>query len=259
MTDPHDSIRNPVAREARSIAVQRQHDAAIGRHRRLETARNVATVALAIGLGWAVYNNARLADLVGSVPTNYVVLQANGAFVASTNYREVVAVGTQEDQIIASLWLYVVSRDCYGEQSPIRQYYVGQAMADERVARQARDDWALTNPASPQHVYGDHQQTVQCDQVDQPTPVGDGNNTYLFRFTRYVEDGHQTPQSIAQAPVYSVTVRYRTGIYPTDDTTRFWRDRKTINPAGVQVIDYPGARPTGRSLTPRVAQAGARP
>jgi hypothetical protein len=120
-------------------------------------------------------------------------------------------------------------------------------MSDERVGRQVKEQFALANPQAPQHVYGEHNVTVQCDLVDPPEPIGDlSNNQYLFRFRRWEQDPRSLPAaaSQAQAPFYSVTVRFRTGIYPQDDPRRAWLDRTTFNAPGVQVIDYPGAKPT---------------
>jgi hypothetical protein len=45
-----------------------------------------------------------------------------------------------------------------------------------------------------------------------------------------------------------VTVQYRTGVYPQQDPRRAWLDRVSFNAAGVQVIEYPGAKPENVAL-----------
>ena len=65
---------------------------------------------------------------------------------------------------------------------------------------------------------------------------------------------------MATAPVHSVTLRYRTGIYPANDKRRAWLDRTTFNAPGVQVLDYPGAKPENARPPGRTARtAEARP
>jgi hypothetical protein len=130
----------------------------------------------------------------------------------------------------------------------VRQYYMALAMSDERVGKQVKDQFLLTNAQAPQHVYGDHGVTVQCDLVDPPAPIGDPlNHQYLFRFRRWEQSARSTPADQAAAPFYTVTVQYRTGVYPQQDPRRAWLDRVSFNAAGVQVIEYPGAKPEGVS------------
>jgi hypothetical protein len=116
---------------------------------------------------------------------------------------------------------------------------------DEHVGKQVKEQFDLNNPQAPQHVYGDHKITVQCELVDPPAPIGNTllNNEYMFRFRRWEETDRTTRADITAAPFYTVTVKFRTGIYPADDMRRAWLDRTTFNAPGVQVIDYPGAKP----------------
>lgn len=88
---------------------------------------------------------------------------------------------------------------------------------------------------------------------------GEGANgdTYFFRFRRWLDNSRTTPAEIANAPIYSVAVRYRTGVYP-DDPRRAWVDRSTFNAPGVQVLDYPGAQPENVRPAMRVSQGGVR-
>jgi len=116
-----------------------------------------------------------------------------------------------------------------------------------------KDQFDLRNPQAPQHVYGEHGMTVQCDLVDPPAPIGNPlNHQYLFRFRRWEQGPRSIPAEAAAAPFYTVTVQYRTGVYPQTDPRRAWLDRVSFNAAGVQVIEYPGAKPEGvASINPR--------
>ncbi|HME24267.1 MAG TPA: VirB8/TrbF family protein [Acetobacteraceae bacterium] len=228
----------------REETVRAQHAASVNSSRRADTAKNIALVALAIGCAWTVYNNGVLADKVAHRDTVYALIQPNGEVISSTHYADVPPAAVQEQQIQNALWTYVQARDCFGSSSVVRQFYIAQSMSDERVGRQVREQFDLTNPQAPQHVYGEHGVTVQCELVDPPAPIGDPlNHQYLFRFRRWEEGPKTTPADIAAAPFYAVTAKFRSGVYPEDDKRRAWLDRTTFNAAGVQVIEYPGAKP----------------
>ena len=258
MPDAHADLRQQL--DQRALAVRKQHAAAVRSERRAGQAKNLAIAGLSLGLAWAVFNNNRLAQLAATRDTVYAAIQADGEVITSTHYSELPPTAKQEEATQNALWTYVQARDCYGSSSFIRQAYIAQAMSDERVGRQVRSAFILANPLAPQHVYGEKGITVQCELVDPPTPIGDDGNQYLFRFRRGEDDGRSTGNVLATAPVYSVTVRYRTGIYPADDKRRAWLDRATFNAPGVQVLDYPGAKPENARPLPKAARtAEARP
>jgi type IV secretory pathway component VirB8 len=228
----------------RETNVRAQHVAAVNTRRRADTAKNIAVIALSAGCAWLAYNNGQLAAKAASRDTVYAVLQPNGEFIASTHYTDVPPAAAQEEQIQNALWTYVQARDCYGSSSVVRQFYIAQAMSDDAVGRQVKEQFALANPNAPQHVYGEHGITVQCEIVDPPTPVGDmANHIYMFRFRRWEQNARTTTADSLAASFYTVTVRFRTGVYPEDDKRRAWLDRTTFNAPGVQVIEYPGAKP----------------
>ena len=56
------------------------------------------------------------------------------------------------------------------------------------------------------------------------------------------------PDGSGGGPFYTVTLQYRTGVYPQQDPRRAWLDRVSFNAAGVQVIEYPGAKPENIAL-----------
>ena len=258
MPDAHAGLRQQL--DERALTVRKQHAAAVRGQRRAGQAKNLAIAALGAGLAWSTYNNNRLAQLAATRDTVYGIIQTNGEVISSTHYSELPPAARQEEAIQNALWTYVQARDCYGSSSFTRQAYIAQAMSEERVARQVRAAFILANPLAPQHVYGEKGITVQCELVDPPTPVGDDGNQYLFRFRRFEDDGRTTGAAMATAPVYSATVRYRTGIYPTDDKRRAWLDRTTFNAPGVQVLDYPGAKPENARPPAKPARtAEARP
>jgi VirB8 protein len=244
MPDMYVAERNIDAMRKREEAVRSQHVAAANSKRRADTAKAVAIAALGIGCAWLVYSNGRLAEKLAGRDVVYGMIQPDGEVVVSTHYTEVPPAATQDQQIQNALWTYVQSRDCYGSSSPLRQFYIAQSMSDDRVGKQVKDQFSLENPLAPQHVYGEHNIAVQCDLVDPPAPIGDrANNQYLFRFRRWEQAPRSTPDDAVLAPFYTATVRYRSGVYPQDDPRRAWLDRTTFNAPGVQVIDYPGAKP----------------
>jgi len=252
MPDPHAELREGL--EDRARTVRKQQAAAVRGQRRAGQAKNLAIVALSAGWAWSSYNNGRLAQLAATRDTVYAAIQADGEVVTSIHYSELPPAAHQEEAVQNALWIYVQARDCYGSSSFTRQAYQAQAMSDERVGRQVRAAFILANPLAPQHVYGEHNITVQCELVDPPTPIGDDGNQYLFRFRRWEDDGRTSSAAAATAVVYSVTVRYRTGIYPTDDKRRAWLDRTAFNAPGVQVLDYPGAKPENARPLPKPAR-----
>jgi hypothetical protein len=256
MPDKFAAERDVETMRKREAAVRAQHAAKIQSSRRAETAKNIALVGLSLGLAWTVYSNGELADQVAHRDAVYALIQPNGEVISSTHYADVPPAATQEQQIQNAIWTYVQARDCYGSSSIVRQYYIAQSMSDERVGKQVKEQFALTNPQAPQHIYGEHGITVQCELVDPPAPIGDPlNHQYLFRFRRWEEGPRTTPADVAAAPFYTVTVQFRAGIYPQDDKRRAWLDRVTFNAAGVQVIEYPGAKPenAARPVKPRTA------
>ena len=258
MPDAHAGLRQEL--DQRALAVRKQHAAAVRGQRRTGQAKNLAIAGLGLGLAWAVFNNNRLAQLAATRDTVWAAIQADGEVISSTHYSEVAPAAKQEEAVQNALWTYVQARDCYGSSSFIRQAYIAQAMSDERVGRQVRAAFLLSNPLAPQHVYGEKGITVQCELVDPPTPIGDDGNQYLFRFRRGEDDGRSSANVLATAPVHSVTVRYRTGIYPVDDKRRAWLDRAAFNAPGVQVLDYPGAKPENARPPAKPARtAEARP
>ena len=248
MPDIHMNDRNEDALRKREATIRVQHDAAVRAGRRKTAARVVMIAGLAVGLGWTVYNNGAMATKLATRDTVYGMVQANGEVIASTHYTEIPPAAKQEEQIQNALWTYAQARDCYGSSFPVRQYYIAQAMSDEAVGRQVKEQFALSNPNAPQHVYGEHGITVQCELVDPPTPIGDpGNHAYLFRFRRWEQTAKTTAADMAMASFYTVTVQFRTGVYPENDPRRAWLDRTTFNAPGVQVIESPGAKPSNAS------------
>lgn len=243
MPDSFVAERNEDAMRQREAAIRSQHVSAVNSKLRTETAKSIVIVGLSLGCAYLIQSNGHLTDKVAGKDVVYAALQANGEWISSTHYTEVVSAAKQSEDVQNALWTYVQARDCYGSSSPLRQYYIALAMSDTAVGKQVKDQFLLTNPMAPQHVYGEHETTVQCDLVDPPTPIGDvANNQYLFRFRRWERTPRSLPAEAEAAPFYTVTVRFITGVYPADEPRRAWLDRVAFNAPGVQVIDYPGAK-----------------
>lgn len=248
--------------EKRDKAVRAQHAAAKKHERRDRAVWRWAAIGFAGLSGWLGWQNSKLAPLVASRPVVYSTLQPNGEWISSDHYEEVPPAAKQTEDVQNALWTYVQARDCYGSQSFKRQAYIAQAMSDERVGRQVRAQFDMANnPMAPQKIYGEKGIVVECDLVDPPTPIGDDSNQYLLRFHRLEHDGRATAADVLAAPVYTVTTRFRTGIYPNvvDDKRRTWLDRTSFNAAGVQVVDYPGARPVNARPSGRITPGLDRP
>ena len=180
MPDGFAAVRS--TRDERANAVRKQWAAQKRAEWRFSHSKDLVIVVLAAGFGYMAYDHHTLAQKVATRDTVYAVVQPNGEFVSSVHYDEVSPSGKRETDIHNALWAYVQARDCYGSQSFIRQAYIAQAMSDERVGQQVKAAFAWSNPLAPQHVYGEHNITVQCELADPPTPVGDGGDTYMFRF-----------------------------------------------------------------------------
>ncbi|MGI4814131.1 MAG: VirB8/TrbF family protein [Janthinobacterium lividum] len=238
MLDPHAEKRTEVALRAHYAVVKLQHKASDRRSKRTTTGLAVALTATMAAFCWSAWNTNKLAEKAAGREVVYAVLRDNGEFVTSTHASDVVPITVQGHEIEAALWTYVQARDCYGSSDFIRQYYMAQSMSDEQTAKQLRADVALTNPDRPQRVFGDHRLIVQCELIDPPTPIGDHRDLYLFRFSRWIQGG---PPGTDRREPYTVTMRFRTGVYPTDKL-HAWMDPSTFNPLGVQVIEYPGAK-----------------
>lgn len=249
--------------EKRAEAVLKQHAADVRSQRRDRAVWRWAAIGFAGLAGWFGWQNSKLAPLVATRPVVYAVLQPNGEWITSDHYDEVVPAAKKSEDVQNALWTYVRARDCYGSESFLRQAYIAQAMSDDRVARQVRAQFNVAaNPLAPQKIYGEKGITVQCDLMDPPTPIGDTGDQYLFRFHRLEDEGRgATAADVLRAPVYTVTVRFRTGIYPkvVDDKRRTWLDRVTFNAPGVQVLDYPGAQPVNARPSGRITPGLDRP
>jgi hypothetical protein len=113
-------------------------------------------------------------------------------------------------------------------------------MSDARVGREWRDYVSLENKASPQHVYGDRSIVVQCRFVKFAT-LGEGtNDRYEFTFDRWEEDSHGKSDVVR----YVAQMRFNLGVY-SKDPKRGWAEKVTFNAPGIQVVEYPGAKPEG--------------
>ena len=251
MPDPHAAIRSTL--EQRFAAVLKQHRAATRSRGRVDMAKNLAIAGLGAGLAWAIWNNNKLAEKAEGKEVVYATVQANGEMISSVHYSEVAPSAKQEEAVQNALWQYVMARECYSVPGFPRQSYIAQAMSEARVGGQVHRQFDLSNPQAPQHLYGEHGVNIQCELADPPTPMGSNGDIYFFRFRRWEDNGRLTPQDIAAAPFYSVSLRFRTGIYP-DDKRRGWVDRSTFNAPGVQVLDYPGAQPDNARPAIRVSQ-----
>jgi len=238
MPDIYGAERNPDAMHKREAAVRAQHAASVLSRRRGDAARNVALLALSLGCGWLVYSNGELATKAASRDTVYAVVQRNGEVISSTHYADLPPNALPEESIQNTLWMYVQSRDCFGSFSPVRQYYMALAVSDERVGKQVKDQFLLTNAQAPQHIYGDHGVTVQCDLVDPPAPIGDPlNHQYLFRFRRWEQSVRSTPTDQAAAPFHRVAEgrflggRFAAGVEQQRKTARILHPGRNQPPA----------------------------
>ena len=251
MPDTNAGERN--TRDDRAAAVRRQHAAYVRSQRRTGNAKTLAIVGLSAGLAWSVYSINRLAAKAEGKEVVYATIQATGDVVSSVHYDELPPSAKQGEAVQNALWQYVMARDCYNAPGFARQSYIAQAMSEARVGDQVHRQFDPANPQAPQHLFGEHGVTVQCELMDPPTPMGGNGDIYFFRFRRWLDNGRVSPAEIAASPFYSVSVRFRTGVYP-DDKRRGWVDRSTFNAPGVQVLDYPGAQPDNARPAIRVSQ-----
>jgi hypothetical protein len=219
--------------------VKKRHAAAVRRERRFDVAKTTAIIGLgglcaALGL-----SNMRLAEKAANVQVVYATLRDDGTLTNSVLFSSLPDKDRTDSAVINSLWTYVQARECYSRTAFPKSYYIAQAMSDARVGREWRDYVSLENKQSPQRVYGERAIVVQCSFV-KFAPIGSDGDRYEFTFDRWEEDEHgRTP------PVrYAANLLFRTGVY-AKDPQRGWVDKVTFNAPGVQVIEYPGAKPEG--------------
>ena len=253
MPDENAAIRDTM--QDRAVAVLKQHKASLRSQRRAGNGKTLAIIGLSAGLAWTVYNQNRLAERAAGKDVVYTMILASGDIVSSSHYTEIAPTGRANEDIQNTLWSYVTARECFSTALAPRYFYVAQAMSDGRVGRQVHRQFDLSNPEAPQHIYGEKGVSVQCEAVDPPAPQGNSNDIYYFRFRRWLDNGHISPAEIVAAPIYSVAVKFRTGVFPSDPK-RAWLDRTTFNAQGVQVIDYPGAQPTNARPPVKVVSNG---
>lgn len=254
---PDNLAAQRATREDRGKAVIAQHNAAKRGKKRASAAKSAAIVLLGAGLAWTTYTNNRLAEKVLGKEVVYVSLLASGDILSSSHYSEIASASQATENVQNSLWTYVQARDCFNLPNASRQFYIAQAMSSQTVAAQVRQALDPKVATSAAHTYGDKGITVQCEAVDPPTPQGDAGDIFYFRFRRWEERGRPASASdVAAAPIYSVALRFRTGIFPADPR-RAWLDRTTFNAQGVQVTDYPGAQPTNARPPGKVSLSSA--
>lgn len=218
------------ARDARRREVRRE--------RRFGMTKTAAIVALAGYAGWLIWRNEQLVRLAAENANRviYVYAGENGTLTNSAAYSSL-PVKFQTDNVLNSLWNYVYWRECWSPAEAPRAYYNVQRMSDERVRKEWLEYMANSNELSPQNRLGKRNRYYTCEPIAY-NPSGEENNRYEFRFMRYEHD----PQGRRDAGIsMHVTVAFRTGVYPTDE--QGWIDRTVYNAPGLQIWNYPGARP----------------
>lgn len=209
------------------------------RERQVGAGKNAAILLLATGLAWTVWNNGRLAEKVSDIQTVYVTLRDDGTLVNSVSYTSLPPAVTQDNKL-NSLWTYVEARECYSRSEASRAFYIGQKMSDPRVRTEWVNHFSLRNPTSPQHLLGEKGAYHRCSFVS-IAPLGGRQDAYQIRFTRQEVDANGRGGPVV---MMVTSVAYRSGVYDPDPQAG-WVDRVTFNAPGIQVWEYPGARPEG--------------
>ena len=223
--------------DARHKEVVERRARALRQERNAGYAKTIAIVGLGAICAWLGWNNGQLSRELAVRPVIYAVLRDDGTLVSSASWNSLPAPVLKDNSVENALWTYVYSRECYDKGQEARDYYIVQAMSDQRVAGEYRVWFKATNPVSPQVLYGEKDITVHCDFVS-IAPLNDDKTGYQIRFLRW-EEG---PDHKTKPIVWAASVTFRSGIYSSDPSVQ-WTERATFNAPGVQVVDYPGAQP----------------
>jgi hypothetical protein len=198
-----------------------------------------AGVALLTGYSAFIsWENRKLAQLAAENANRviYVTLRDDGTLVNSVMYTSLPPKWTSDNRL-NTLWDYVFFRECYSESSSPRDYYIVQRMSDTRVRTEYINHMSKENPNSPRNKLGKLGHYFSCDPISY-TPVGSDDDRFEFRFMRY----HHNERGFKDRGIsMHVAVQFRTGIWPSDEHA--WKDKSVWNAPGIQVIEYPGARP----------------
>lgn len=146
----------------------------------------------------------------------------------------------QRDMAVNALWNYVYLRESFSSGTAEYAWRVVSAMSDERVRTEYQAAYNIRNPQSPWAIFGT-KGTVKIDydsHDDLAPPEGYSGPPpgYAFRFWR-------TEQRDGMPPIramWGASVRFRRNVTGIDP-----RQRYEFNAPGVQVWEYPGARPVG--------------
>jgi type IV secretory pathway component VirB8 len=233
--------------EERFAEARRLNRAAIRREKRHDfVLLGVAVLALGL-MGWMAQSNARLAARAAEREVVFVTLRDDGTLVNSASFSSLPESAKQASAITNTAWGYVVARECYDSGRFATYDYIAQAMSDIRVGREWREYVSLQNKQSPRHVYGDHGIVVQCSFIKFTyDPDGAGVE---FAFDRWQEDDHGKTEPVR----YVAHMRFLLGVY-SDDPRRNWVEKSTFNAPGIQVTEYPGAKPEGIARPKETAQ-----
>lgn len=208
------------------------------RERRFGAAKSLALAGLLAYAAFLSWENRTLTSLAASNANRvvYVTLRDDGALVNTAMYTSLPP-KWQSDNRLNTLWNYVFWRECYSESEAPRAYYNVQRMSDDRVKREWIGHMSLDNPNSPRNKVGKKRHYYTCEPVGY-APVGSEDNRFVFRFKRYEHDNQGRRD---EGIMMHVPVAFRTGVYPKDEDA--WIDKTVFNAPGVQVWEYPGARP----------------
>lgn len=155
----------------------------------------------------------------------------------------------QRDIAVNALWNYVYLRESYSSGTAEYAWRIVSAMSDDRVRAEYQAAHNTKNPQSPWAIYGT-KGTVKIDydsHDDLAPPEGYRGPPpgYAFRFWRTEQRDGMPP---ARA-MWGASLRIRRNVNGIDP-----RQRYEFNAPGIQVWEYPGARPVGPQTIGRQAR-----
>jgi type IV secretion system protein VirB8 len=248
--EPHDddkvgSVIIPADELARIYEEQKQERARIKRRERFKSWTNGSVMAgqtlVILGLVGVIIYMLPLQKII-PIPVN---VRDDGTTATVARWNDLPE-AVRANVTINTVWTYVQQRESWSAANAGHAWDVVSALSSQKVRENFQNWYRADNPESPAQVYKDmtvHVSFVRWEPICpiEKACINDGPPAYRVWFDRVetAPDGKKTPPAR-----YAATVGINRDIeIPQNRIWQLW----TINPAQIQVTEYPGAQREGIS------------